>query len=223
LTAQLISAPYYVYIYPESYLDVSSFLYVLRPALLMGSERLGPTNQEQIEYSVKVTAGKKIRFNVRDSVNPGYEGTAFTDVITISQSRLHIHKLGLILQRQGAITPVFKVVLLVPLLSLCQPTSHKLANLRPPTTMSSSGNTDAPPPFFGTSTPSSSSGVLPSPLAEASAALSSQLSLASSIASSTATARNGNAPNSGFGIGVSVALVFGGIGGIWGAFILTMW
>jgi len=52
----------------------------------MGSERLGPTDQEQIEYSVQVTAGRKIRSNVRDSVNPGYEGTAFTDVITISES-----------------------------------------------------------------------------------------------------------------------------------------
>jgi hypothetical protein len=53
--------------------------------LLMDSERLGPTNEAQIEYSVKVTAGKKIRFNVRDSVNPGYEGSAFTDDIAISE------------------------------------------------------------------------------------------------------------------------------------------
>jgi hypothetical protein len=53
---------------------------------LTHSERLGPTNEEQIEYSVRVTAGKKIRFNVRDRVNPGYEGTAFTDVTTISES-----------------------------------------------------------------------------------------------------------------------------------------
>ena len=52
----------------------------------MDSERLGPTNEAQIEYSVTVTAGKKIRFNVRDSVNPGYEGSAFTDVIAISES-----------------------------------------------------------------------------------------------------------------------------------------
>lgn len=56
---------------------------------LMASERLGPSNEKQIEYSVKVTAGKKIRFNVRDSINPGYEGTAFTDLISISTS-LHI-------------------------------------------------------------------------------------------------------------------------------------
>jgi len=186
------------------------------------SERLGPTNQEHIEYSVQVTAGRKIRFNVRDSVNTGYEGTAFTDVITISQSRLHFHNLELIFQRQEAIIPVSKVVLLY----LCYPSvsfSKVSAYGRSPATASVSGKTDAPPPFFGTSTPSSSSGVLPSPLAEASAALSSQLSLASSIASSTATARNGNAPISGLGIGVSVALVLGGIGGIWGAVILTMW
>jgi hypothetical protein len=92
-----------------------------------------------------------------------------------------------------------------------------------------SGNIDAPSPFFGTTVPSSPGGILPSPLAEASAALSSQLSLASSIAPSTSAARNvdgpvsGNAPNSGFGVGLSFALVLGSILGIWGAFILTMW
>jgi hypothetical protein len=51
----------------------------------MDSERSGPTNEAQIEYSVRVTAGKKIRFNVRDGENPGSEGSAFTDVIAISE------------------------------------------------------------------------------------------------------------------------------------------
>jgi hypothetical protein len=196
---------------------------------LTDSERLGPTNQEQIECSVKVTAGKKIRFNVRDSVNPGYEGTAFTDVITISELRPRLHRLRLTVQLQEAITHVSKAVSLVLQLSLCKSSQCMSAYISPPTPTRGSGSTDVPSPFFGTTAPSSPGGILPSPLAEASAALSSQLSLASSIASSTATARNGdgpvngNAPNSGFGVGLSFALVLGSILGIWGAFILTMW
>jgi hypothetical protein len=195
----------------------------------MNSERLGPTNEEQIEYSVKVTAGKKIRFNVRDSINPGYEGTAFSEVITISELRPRLQRLRLTVQLQEAISHVSKAVLLVQAPPLCKLSQCMSAYISPPTTTRGIGNTDAPPPFFGTTAPSSPGGILPSPLAEASAALSSQLSSASSIASSTATGRNGdgpvneNAPNSGFGVGLSFALVLGSILGIWGAFILTMW
>jgi hypothetical protein len=190
---------------------------------LTDSERLGPTNEEQTEYSVKVTAGKKIRFNVRDSVNPGYEGTAFTDVITISELKPRLHRLRLTVQLQEAISHVSKAVLLVPPLSLCKLSQCMSADIRPPTTTGGSGNTDAPPPFFGTSIPSSSSGILPPPLAEASAALSSQLSLVSNIASSSATARNGDTPNAGFVLEISYVLVFGSLAGIVGAYFLTLW
>jgi hypothetical protein len=196
---------------------------------LTDSERLGPTNEKEIEYSVKVTAGKKIRFNVRDSVNPGYEGTAFSDVITISELEPRLRRLRLTVQLQEAITLVSKALSLVQAPSLCKLSQCMSAYISTSTPTRGSGNTDASPPFFGTTAPSSPGGILPSPLAEASAALSSQLSLASSIASSTATGRNGdgpvngNAPNSGFGVGLSFALVFGSILGIWGAFILTMW
>ena len=78
----------------------------------MISERLGPSNEEQIEYSVRVTSGKKIRFNVRDSIDPGYEGTAFTDVISINTS-LHIQDEA-DSQLQEAITLASKAELLVP-------------------------------------------------------------------------------------------------------------
>ena len=97
------------------------------------------------------------------------------------------------------------------------------AYIRPPITTRGSGNTDAPPPVLGTSIPSSSSGILPPPLAEASAALSSQLALASSIASSSATARNGDTPNAGFVLEISFVLVFGSFAGIVGAYFLTTW
>jgi hypothetical protein len=166
---------------------------------------------------------------VRDSANPGYEGTAFTDVITSSELRRRLHRLRLTVQLQEAITLVSKAVSLVQALSLCKSSQCMSAYISPSTATRGSGNVDAPPPFFGTTAPSSPGSILPSPLAEASSALSSQLSLASSIASSTATARNedgpvnGNAPNSGFGVGLSFALVLGSILGIWGAFILTMW
>lgn len=195
----------------------------------MNSERLGPTNEEHIEYSVKVTAGKKIRFNVRDSINPGYEGTAFSEVITISELSPRLRRLRLTVQLQEGISHVSKALSLGLQLSLCKSSQCMSAYISPPTATRGIGNTDAPPPFFATTAPSSPGGILPPPLAEASAALSSQLSLASSIASSTATARNvdgpvnGNAPNSGFGVGFSFALVLGSILGIWGACILTMW
>jgi hypothetical protein len=196
---------------------------------LTDSERLGPTNEEQIVYSVKVTAGRKIRFNVRDSLNPGYKGTAFTDVITISELKPRLHRLRLTVQLQEAMTLVSKAVSLGQAPPLCMLSQCMSPYISPSTPTRGSGNTDAPPPFFGTTAPSSPGGILPSPLAEASAALSSQLSLASSIPFSTATGRNGdgpvngNAPNSGFGVGLSFALVLGSILGIWGAFILTMW
>jgi hypothetical protein len=195
----------------------------------MASERLGPTNEEQIEYSVKVTAGRKIRFNVRDSVNPGYEGTAFTDVITISELKPRLHRLRLTVQLQEAITLVSTAVLLVLQLSLCKLSQCMSAYISPPTATIGIGNTDAPSPFFGTSIPSSGGAVLPPPLAEASAALSSQLSLASSIASSSTIARNGDAsangdtPNAGFVLEVSYVLIFGGFAGIIGAYYLTVW
>jgi hypothetical protein len=113
---------------------------------LINSERLGPTNEEQIEYSVKVTAGKKIRFNVRDSVNPGYEGTAFTDVITISESLYRQDETEI--QLREAIILVSKAVLLVSPLSLCKYSQCMSADLSPLTTTGGSGNPDAPPPFL---------------------------------------------------------------------------
>jgi hypothetical protein len=51
--------------------------------ILIGSERLGPADGTSIPYNVNVPAGKKIRINVRDSVDPGFDGSAFTDVLTI--------------------------------------------------------------------------------------------------------------------------------------------
>jgi hypothetical protein len=199
----------------------------LHKGFLINSEQLGPTNEEQIEYSVIVTAGKKIRFNVRDSVNLGYEGTAFTDVITISESLYRQDETEI--QLREAIILVSKAVLLVPPLSLCKYSQCMSADMRPPTTLRGSGNTDAPPPSSGTSIPSSSSDILSSPLAEASAALSSQFSLSSSIASSTSTTRNGdapvnaNVPSAGFVLEISYVLVFGSLAGIIGAYFLTIW
>ena len=38
-----------------------------------------------VSYNVNVPTGKKIRFSVRDGVNPGYDGSAFTDAIDIGQ------------------------------------------------------------------------------------------------------------------------------------------
>jgi len=46
---------------------------------------LGPVDKTSTSYNVNVPAGKKIRFNVRDSVNPGFDGSAFTDVIEIGR------------------------------------------------------------------------------------------------------------------------------------------
>jgi len=53
--------------------------------MLTCSQRLGPVDAATIAYSVNVLAGKKIRFNVRDSVNPGFEGSAFTDALDIGE------------------------------------------------------------------------------------------------------------------------------------------
>jgi hypothetical protein len=53
--------------------------------MLMDSERLGPVEATTIPYNVNVPAGRKIRFNVRDSVNPGFDGSAFTDAIDIGE------------------------------------------------------------------------------------------------------------------------------------------
>jgi hypothetical protein len=134
--------------------------------LLMDSERLGPSNEAQIKYSVRATAGKQIRFNVRDSVNPSCEGSAFTDVIAISE-------------------------------------------LQPPQDETDTAASGGDKSCF--------------------AAFSSQLSLASSMASSSATARNedsssnGNTPNTGLVLEVSYVLVFGSLVGILGAYILTTW
>jgi len=44
---------------------------------------LGPVNANTTPYNVNVPAGKKIRFNVRDSVNPAFDGSAFTEVSEI--------------------------------------------------------------------------------------------------------------------------------------------
>jgi hypothetical protein len=51
--------------------------------MLMHSERLGPVDGTAIPYNVNVPSGRKIRFNVRDSINPGFDGSAFTDAIDI--------------------------------------------------------------------------------------------------------------------------------------------
>jgi len=53
--------------------------------LLTYSEVLGPVDGNTTPYDVDVPAGKKIRFNVRDSVNPGFDGSAFTDVVEIGK------------------------------------------------------------------------------------------------------------------------------------------
>ena len=106
---------------------------------LTNSERLGPTNEEQIEYSVKVTAGRKIRFNVRDGINPGYEGTAFSDVITISESRPYLHDMRLKLQLQEAITLVSKALSLVQAPSLCKLSQCMSAYISPSTATRGSG------------------------------------------------------------------------------------
>lgn len=53
--------------------------------LLTFSEVLGPVTENTTPYNINVPAGKKIRFNVRDSVNPGFDGSAFTDVIEIGR------------------------------------------------------------------------------------------------------------------------------------------
>ena len=53
--------------------------------LLTYSEVLGPVDGNTTPYDVDVPAGKKIRFNVRDSVNPGFDGSAFTEVIEIGK------------------------------------------------------------------------------------------------------------------------------------------
>jgi hypothetical protein len=47
------------------------------------SESFGPVEGTTIPYNINVPAGRKIRFNVRDSINPGYGGSAFTDAIDI--------------------------------------------------------------------------------------------------------------------------------------------
>jgi hypothetical protein len=61
---------------------------------LTSSQRLGPADGTYIAYDVNVPAGKKIRINVRDSVNPGFDGSALTDVLTIGEPSLSSSKEG---------------------------------------------------------------------------------------------------------------------------------
>ena len=71
--------------------------------MLTCSQRLGPVDAPTVPYSVNVPAGKKIRFNVRDSVNPGFEGSAFTDALDIGEFIVPIER-GLMTQALGPTT-----------------------------------------------------------------------------------------------------------------------
>lgn len=53
----------------------------------MVSDTIGPIDRTSTSYLVNVPSGQKIRFNVRDSANSAYEGSAFTDAIDIGKHK----------------------------------------------------------------------------------------------------------------------------------------
>lgn len=99
MTRQTLSeiAPYNVYIYPEAYLDYSSFLQVdlhrhhrhhhLQRERANGgiSEQIGPVDGTSAQYLVNLPEGDRLRVNVRDS-STSIEDSAFVGPKQIGKS-----------------------------------------------------------------------------------------------------------------------------------------